>query len=184
MKRICVYCGASPGRDPTYARIARDLGARMAQERYGLVYGGGNVGLMGVLADAVLEAGGEVIGVIPESLVAREQAHYGVTRLIQVSTLHERKAEMERLSDGFLALPGGLGTLDELFEILTWSQLSIHEKPVGILNANGYYDPLLAFLDHAAAEGFLRGRREHFLAVVNSPTEAIEEFRTRFRRSS
>lgn len=184
MKRICVYCGASPGRSDVYGNLARELGKRISAEGFGLVYGGGNVGLMGMLADAILDSGGEVIGVIPESLVAREQAHYGVTRLIQVSTLHERKAEMERLSDAFLALPGGLGTLDELFEILTWSQLAIHEKPVALLNSNGYFDSLLEFLDHASVEGFLRGKREHFLAVANTPGEAVEEIAKRLRRSS
>lgn len=184
MKRICVYCGASPGRSEEYGNLARELGKRIAAEGFGLVYGGGNVGLMGIMADAVLDSGGEVIGVIPEQLVAREQAHYGVTRLIQVSTLHERKAEMERLSDAFLALPGGLGTLDELFEILTWGQLSIHEKPVALLNHNGYFDSLLRFLDHASAEGFLRGKREHFLTVANAPGEAIGDIAKRLRRSS
>lgn len=155
-KRICVYCGASPGHNPAYAEMAAQTGDTLARAGFGLVYGGGNVGLMGIIADAALAAGGEVIGVIPKSLEDREQAHRGLSKLIVVETLHQRKAEMERLSSAFLALPGGLGTLDELFEILTWAQLGIHKKPVALLDHEGYYAGLLQFLAHAAREGFLR----------------------------
>jgi uncharacterized protein (TIGR00730 family) len=156
LKRVCVFCGSNPGTRPEYADAARELASLMAGRRIGLVYGGGNVGLMGVLADAMLAAGGEVIGVIPASLVAREVAHHGVSELRVVQTMHERKALMNELSDGFVALPGGFGTLDEFFEILTWSQLGIHGKPCGLLNIAGYYDDLMLMLDRAVAEKFLR----------------------------
>ena len=156
MKRICVFCGANTGARPAYALAARKLASLMAGQRIGLVYGGGNVGLMGVLADSMLEAGGEVIGVIPASLVAREVAHSGLTELRVVQTMHERKALMTELSDAFIAMPGGFGTLDEFFEILTWSQLGIHGKPSGLLNVAGYYDNLLVMLDHAVSEQLLR----------------------------
>jgi len=155
MERICVFCGSNPGARPAFARAARDLGAELARRRIGLVFGGGSVGLMGEVADAVLEAGGEAIGVIPASLVARELAHAGCTELRVVATMHERKATMVELSSAFIALPGGLGTLDESFEILTWAQLGIHAKPFGLLNVEGYYTPLLAFLDSAVREGFV-----------------------------
>lgn len=156
LKRICVFCGANAGSRAEYAAAARDLAALLAGQKTGLVYGGGNVGLMGVIADAMLDAGSEVIGVIPASLVAKEVAHHGVTELRVVQTMHERKALMSDLSDAFIALPGGFGTLDEFFEILTWSQLGFHRKPCGLLNIAGYYDGLLKMLDHAVAEGFLR----------------------------
>jgi uncharacterized protein (TIGR00730 family) len=156
LKRICVFCGSNAGSRPEYAGAARELAALMAGRGIGLVYGGGNVGLMGVLADAMLAAGGEVIGVIPASLVAREVAHHGVSELRVVQTMHERKALMNELSDGFVALPGGFGTLNEFFEILTWSQLGIHGKPCGLLNVAGYYDDLLRMLDRAVGEKFLR----------------------------
>lgn len=156
MKRICVFCGANAGSRAEYATAARDLALLMAGQKIGLVYGGGNVGLMGIIADAMLDAGSEVIGVIPASLVAKEVAHHGVTELRVVQTMHERKALMSDLSDAFIALPGGFGTLDEFFEILTWSQLGFHRKPCGLLNIAGYYDGLLKMLDHAVAEGFLR----------------------------
>lgn len=156
MKRICVFCGSNAGSRPEYADAAREFASLMAGRRIGLVYGGGNVGLMGILADAMLAAGGEVIGVIPASLVAREVAHHGVSELRVVQTMHERKALMNELSDGFVALPGGFGTLDEFFEILTWSQLGIHGKPCGLLNVAGYYNDLLLMLDRAVAENFLR----------------------------
>lgn len=156
MKRICVFCGSNAGARPEYAGAARELASLLAERRIGVVYGGGNVGLMGVLADAMLAAGGEVIGVIPASLVAREVAHHGVSELRVVQTMHERKALMNELSDGFVALPGGFGTLDEFFEILTWSQLGIHGKPCGLLNIAGYYDDLMLMLDRAVAEKFLR----------------------------
>ena len=155
MERICVFCGSSPGARPAFARAAREVGAELARRGIGLVFGGGSVGLMGEVADAVLEAGGEAIGVIPASLVARELAHGGCTEMRVVATMHERKATMVELSSAFVALPGGLGTLDESFEILTWAQLGIHAKPFGLLNVEEYYTPLLAFLDSAVREGFV-----------------------------
>jgi uncharacterized protein (TIGR00730 family) len=155
MERICVFCGSSPGADPAYAEAAADLGRLLAGRGLGLVYGGGHVGLMGVLADAALAAGGRVTGVIPEALAAKELAHGGLTELVVVGSMHERKARMSELSDAFIALPGGIGTLEEWFEVWTWSQLGFQPKPCGMLNVAGYYDHLLAFLDHMTAERFL-----------------------------
>ena len=155
LKRIGVFCGSSPGGDPAFTEAAKAVGTELARRGIGLVYGGGNVGLMGVVADATLESGGEVIGVIPEALEGKELAHQGVTELRVVASMHERKALMEELSDGFVALPGGLGTFEELLEILTWSQLGIHRKPAGILNVSGYYDCLIAMFDHAVSQRLL-----------------------------
>jgi uncharacterized protein (TIGR00730 family) len=169
LKRICVFCGANTGSRPEYANAARELASLMASRGIGLVYGGGNIGLMGIIADAMLEAGGEVIGVIPASLVAREVAHRGVTELRVVQTMHERKALMNELSDAFIAMPGGFGTLDEFFEILTWSQLGIHCKPSGLLNVAGYYDDLLVMLDHGVREKLLRPEHR---ALVITDTDA------------
>jgi hypothetical protein len=169
MKRVCVFCGANAGFRPAYGIAAQGLAAVLARHGLGLVYGGGNVGLMGVLADSMLQAGGEVIGVIPQSLLAREVAHRGITDLRVVDTMHQRKALMNELSDAFIALPGGFGTLDEFFEILTWSQLGIHGKPSGLLNVSGYYDSLLAMLDHAVTEGLLRPAHR---ALVIADTDA------------
>ena len=152
--RICVFCGASPGRGATYLGLARSVGAGLATRGIGIVYGGGRVGLMGALADAALDAGGEVIGVIPRRLVDRELAHPGLTELHVVGSLHERKARMAELADGFVALPGGLGTLDELAEVASWAQLDLHTKPIGLLGAD-YWAPLLVWLDHAVGEGFV-----------------------------
>lgn len=156
MTRVCVYCGSSPGRRPVYLESAVRVGRTLARRGVGLVYGGASVGTMGAMADAALDAGGEVIGVIPRSLVDREVAHAGLTELHVVEGMHERKAKMTALSDGFLALPGGHGTLDELFEALTWAQLDIHDQPIAIWNVEGYWDPLLAMLDRAVDEAFLR----------------------------
>ena len=156
MKSLAVYCGSSSGARPAYARAARELGATMAARGIELVYGGGNVGLMGIVADAVLAGGGQVQGVIPRLLLERELAHAGCTRLHVVETMHERKMMMANLADAFIALPGGLGTLDELFEILAWAQLGIHGKPVGLLNTERFYDSLMTFLDHVERESFLR----------------------------
>lgn len=156
MKRICVFCGASAGAQPAYAHAAGAVGRMLAARGIGLVYGGGKVGLMGVVADAVMAAGGEVIGVIPEALMRREVGHGGLTELHVVGSMHERKARMADLSDGFIALPGGYGTFEEFFEVLTWSQLGIHPKPCGLLNVGGFYDPLLAMVDHAVREEFVR----------------------------
>ncbi len=155
MERICVFCGSNPGANPAYAEAAADLGRLLAGRGLTLVYGGGHVGLMGVLADAALAAGGRVTGVIPEALAAKELAHRGLTDLVVVGSMHERKALMSELSDAFIALPGGIGTLEEWFEVWTWSQLGFQPKPCGMLNVAGYYDHLLAFLDHMTAERFL-----------------------------
>jgi uncharacterized protein (TIGR00730 family) len=155
LRRACVFCGASPGRDPAFVAAARAVGARLAERRIGIVYGGGRVGLMGALADAALDASGEVIGVIPQGLVDRELAHPGLTELRIVATLHERKAVMADLSDAFIALPGGLGTLEELAEVTSWAQLELHAKPIGLLEVGDYWDPLLAWLDGAVENGFL-----------------------------
>lgn len=155
MKSICVYCGSNSGSKPVYAERARELGARLARENLQLIYGGGNVGLMGKVADAVLEHGGEVVGVIPEQLVQWEVAHKGVTRLEVVGNMHERKARMFDLADGFVALPGGFGTLDEMFEMLTWRQLGLGDKPCAFLDIDGFYAPLMTMLDRMVDQRFL-----------------------------
>jgi uncharacterized protein (TIGR00730 family) len=171
--RICVFCGSNPGSRPAYANAARALGTALARRGLGLVYGGGRVGLMGTIADAVLAAGGEAIGVIPEHLVARELAHTGLTELFVVPSMHERKARMAALSRAFVALPGGYGTLDETCEALTWTQLGLQSKPCGLLNVEGYYDPLLAFLDRAVGEGFLDPENRAILLVETDPERLI-----------
>lgn len=178
MNRICVFCGSSPGARADYASAARRLGRVLAAQGLGVVYGGANVGLMAELANAVLAAGGELIGVIPRSLVERDVAHTGVTELRVVDTMHERKAMMTELADGFIALPGGLGTLDELFEILTWAQLGLHAKPCGLLNVAGYFDGLEAFLDHALRERFLRRAHRDLLLVGATPEDLLGLLRT------
>lgn len=159
MKSICVYCGSNSGGKPAYAERATALGTRIARENLALVYGGGNVGLMGIVADAVLDAGGEVVGVIPQQLVDWEVAHRGVTRLEVVGSMHERKARMFDLSDAFVALPGGFGTLDEMFEMLTWRQLGLGAKPCAFLDVDDFYDPLLAMIDRMVAERFLHAEQ-------------------------
>lgn len=156
LKRICVFCGSSVGSRPAYAAAARELGRTLAERGLGIVFGGGKVGLMGVLADAALEAGGEAIGVIPEALVAREIGHNGLTKLHVVRSMHQRKTLMADLADAFIALPGGYGTFEEFFEAVTWTQLGIHQKPCGLLNVDGYYDALLALLGRAVTDGFVR----------------------------
>ena len=163
MKSVCVYCGSNAGGDPAYAAQAKALGARLAAEKLALVYGGGNVGLMGIVADAVLENGGEVVGVIPRQLVAWEVAHKGITRLEIVDSMHERKARMFDLSDGFVALPGGFGTLDEMFEMLTWRQLGLGDKPCAFLDVNGFWQPLMTMLDTMVRERFLHADQRHDL---------------------
>ncbi|AZU04952.1 hypothetical protein X907_2437 [Glycocaulis alkaliphilus] len=163
MKSICVYCGASPGGDPAYAAMARAVGFHLASEGYRLVYGGGQVGLMGVLADAAVDAGGAVTGVIPDFLHHREIAHPRVSDMRVVTSMHERKHVMAEESDAFIALPGGIGTMEELFEIWTWSALGRHTKPVGLINVNGYYDGLLAFLDRMQGDGFVQARHRDML---------------------
>ena len=155
MRSVCVYCGSNPGSRPVYAERAGQLGTRLAQEGLAVVYGGGNVGLMGIVADAALAAGGEVIGVIPEQLVGWEVAHRGITRLEVVANMHERKARMFDLSDAFVALPGAFGTLDEMFEMLTWRQLGLGDKPCAFLDVDGFFAPLVSMMDRMVAEGFL-----------------------------
>jgi uncharacterized protein (TIGR00730 family) len=173
MKSICVFCGSNSGTVPPYAEAARSLGRDLAQRNVRLVYGGGNVGLMGILADAVLSEGGEVIGVIPQALVAKELAHPGLTQLHVVGSMHERKALMGELSDAFLALPGGFGTLEEFCEVLTWAQLGLHLKPCGLLNVKGYYDLLLEFFGRAVREGFLHAKHRELVLVGETPEEVI-----------
>jgi uncharacterized protein (TIGR00730 family) len=174
MKRICVFCGSSPGARPAYRTAAANLGAALVARGMGLVYGGANVGLMSELAHSVLDAGGEVIGVIPRSLVQRELALTGLADLRITDSMQERKAVMADLADGFIAMPGGLGTLDELFEVLTWTQLGIHQKPSGLLNVEGYFDALLAFLDHAVAERFVKDAHRSMLIVEPEPHRLLD----------
>jgi uncharacterized protein (TIGR00730 family) len=171
MRSVCVFCGSSPGTRPAYAEAAQALGRALAAHGLGLVYGGGNVGLMGVVADAVLTAGGEVIGVIPHALMAREIGHTGVTTMHVVDSMHERKALMADQADAFIALPGGVGTFEELFEAITWTQLGLHAKPCGLLNVEGFYDDLLRFLDHAWAEGFIKPETR---AIVKASADVAE----------
>lgn len=172
--RICVFCGSSLGGDPAHQRAAAALGAELAARDIGLVYGGASVGLMGVVADAALEAGGEVIGALPEALADLEIAHEGLAELRIVASMHERKAQMADLSEGFIALPGGIGTLEETFEVWTWSQLSIHAKPVGLINVNGFYDGLEAFLDYMTAENFVKSVRRNIMLADSDPAALID----------
>ncbi len=173
MKNICIYCGSSAGTRPEYAEAARRVGRVLADQGVGLVYGGGQVGLMGIVADAVLERGGRVIGVIPDPLATEEVAHDGLTELHVVADMHQRKAMMADRADGFLTMPGGIGTFEEFFETLTWAALKLHQKPMGILNVAGYFDPLLALLDHAVAEGFLRTKHLGLLITSDDPEELV-----------
>lgn len=175
MRTLCVYCGSSPGADPAFVAAARAVGEAIAASGRRLVYGGGRVGLMGAVADAALAAGGEVVGVIPEALVAREAAHPGLTELRVVRSMHDRKALLADLADGFLALPGGLGTLEELFEAWTWGQLGIHAKPYGLLNVAGLFDPLLAFLDDLVGQRFIQPEHRAMLRVGGEPAALIAE---------
>ena len=179
IRHVCVYCGSRPGVNPAYAEAAHELGTRLAHAGIGLVTGGGNVGLMGVVADAALAAGGTAIGVIPQALLDREVGHEGMTELRVVQTMHERKAAMATLADAFVALPGGLGTLEEITEVLTWAQLGLHTKPCGLLNVDGYYTPLVAFLDHAVAEGFVHAERRADLLVESTPGALLDALRQR-----
>lgn len=173
MESVCVYCGSSPGRRPTYREAARALGRTLADRGLRLVYGGGSVGLMGALADAALGAGGDVVGVIPEALVDREEAKEAV-ELRVVASMHERKQEMVSLADAFVALPGGLGTVEELFEVLTWAQLGIHDDPIGLLEVEGYFDALLEWFDHAVAEGFVSDAHRELLVSAGDPTTLLD----------
>jgi uncharacterized protein (TIGR00730 family) len=176
MKRICVFCGSSPGARPEYAQAARQLGQALAGRDMGLVYGGGRVGVMGEIAAAAIQAGGEVIGVIPQGLVDKEIAFTELSDLRVVPSMHERKALMAELSDAFIALPGGLGTFEEFFEVLTWAQLSIHHKPCGVLNVAGYFAALMGFLDHAVGEQFIQPEHRSMLLVDESPEALLDRF--------
>jgi uncharacterized protein (TIGR00730 family) len=171
---VCVFCGSSPGARPAYAEAAGRLGRLLVDRQIGVVYGGGSVGLMGELADAVLEAGGEITGVMPRALVRKEIGHNGVGDLRVVESMHERKALMAELSDAFVALPGGLGTLEELFEVYTWSQLGLHQKPCGLVDVEGYYAGIASFLEHAVAERFLREEHRAMLMVERDPAALLE----------
>jgi uncharacterized protein (TIGR00730 family) len=171
---VCVFCGANAGASPAYAAAARALGRGLVERGYGLVFGGGSVGLMGVVADAVLDAGGEAIGVIPRALVERELAHQRATQMHVVSSMHDRKQLMHDLAGAFVAMPGGLGTLDETFEALTWLQLGVHRKPVGLLDVEGYYEPLLTWLERARADGFVPGQCADKLLVAKEPGALLD----------
>jgi uncharacterized protein (TIGR00730 family) len=176
VQRICVYCGSSPGHDPVYREAARAVGEELLARDLGLVYGGASVGLMGAVADSVLDGGGEAIGVIPEALESREVAHAGLTELEIVGSMHERKRRMVELADGFIALPGGLGTLEEITEVLTWAQLGIHEDPCGLLNVDGFYDHVAAHLDGAAEAGFLSPTHRELAQVESDAAALLDAF--------
>lgn len=173
MSRICVYLGSREGNRPIFRQATQALGVALAEQGHTLVYGGARIGLMGELANAVLAAGGEVIGVMPDHLVEREQAHFGLTELIRVPNMHERKATMAANSDAFIALPGGIGTFEELFEIWTWGYLGLHEKPIGLLNIDDFYGPLLTFLDSTVASGFLAQKTRDMLQDADTPAELL-----------
>jgi uncharacterized protein (TIGR00730 family) len=178
MKRLCVFCGSSHGANPAYAEAAVTLGTLLAKRGIGLVYGGGNVGLMGVIADAALAVGGEVIGVIPKSLADREVAHHGVTDLRVVDSMHTRKAMMADLSDAFIAMPGGVGTFEEFFEAITWTQLGLHRKACGLLNVAGFYTPLALFIDQAVSEGFIKPVHRAAIVVDDNPERLLDTLST------
>ena len=177
-KRICVFCGSSHGANPAYVDAAKNVGSELARRSIGLVYGGGNVGLMGVVADAVLASGGHVIGVIPEALMTKELGHKSIQDLRVVKTMHERKALMAELSDGFVALPGGIGTFEEFFEIVTWAQLGFHSKPCALLNVNAFYDPLLHLLDHAINEQFVKPKQRDLVLVESNFSTLLDRMAT------
>ena len=181
---LCVYCGSRSGEHPSYAQAADEIGRLLARQGGRLIYGGGRVGLMGVVADAVLAEGGEVIGVIPQTLMDREVGHPGLTELHVVQTMHERKRLMAEQADAFLALPGGIGTFEELFEVWTWRQLGYHDKPVGLLNIHGYYDDLLGFLDHTVAQGFLSPAQHGVLQVGTDPAALLEGLHARAQQAT
>ena len=173
--RICVYCGSSNGHDQTILEMASDFGCRLAHQNIGLVYGGSSLGVMGTLANAVMEDGGDVTGVIPENLFSKEVAHTGITKLITVADMHERKYKMADLADAFVALPGGFGTMEELFEIITWNQIGIIDKPVTLLNWNEFYTPLLEMIQHATEAGFIRQQNVKILQTAESVDECIQK---------
>jgi len=174
MQRVCVFCGSSTGNKPEYAVGARELGLVLAKQNIDLVYGGGHVGLMGIVADAAMSAGAKAIGIIPRCLADKEVAHKGLTELKVVHTMHERKAQMSELSDGFIAMPGGFGTLEELFEVITWAQLGIHKKPFGLFNVGGYFDKLIEFMDFQVAEGFVPQRHRDMIIVADEAEQLVE----------
>jgi uncharacterized protein (TIGR00730 family) len=176
MRHICVFAGSSPGIRPAYQEAAQTLGRELVKRGLGLVYGGASVGLMGIIANTVLEEGGEVIGVLPRGLFRREVPHRHLTALHEVGSMHERKALMADLADAFIALPGGYGTFDELFEITTWAQIGLHTKPIGLLNVAAYFDPLLALIDHATNEGFIQPFHSHLLLCKDTPAELLDSF--------
>ena len=178
MKSLCVYCGASPGHSPAYTIAAKQLAVTLVNQDIALVYGGGNVGLMGVIADEVLALGGKVTGVIPQALVDKEVGHTRLTQLHIVDNMHQRKALMAELSDGFIAMPGGIGTLEELFEVMTWAQLGFHQKPIGLLNVSGFYDGLLRFLEHTRQQGFLRASHLDILLSSPEPNDLLQQLKT------
>ena len=175
MPNICVYCGSSSGNDPAFVAAAAELGRSITQHGYGLVYGGASIGLMGTVADSVLTSAGVVTGVLPQSLADKEIAHPGLSELIITISMHERKTRMADLSDAFIALPGGLGTFEELFEIWTWAQLGFHQKPIAVLNINGYFDKLIEFLENSAAQGFIKVAHQEMLLVSDSSDELIHK---------
>jgi uncharacterized protein (TIGR00730 family) len=177
LNRICVFCGTNPGSRPAYGLAARELGRALAESEIELVYGGASVGVMGELADSVQEHGGHVTGIIPQQLMEKEAAHTGIRNLIVVASMHQRKSQMADMSDGFIALPGGIGTLEGFFEILTWGQLGIHAKPSGILNVEGYFDGLTDFLDHAVREGFLTEAHRQAIMVESEPSRLLDRLR-------
>jgi len=178
MKSLCIYCGSSPGATPVYAQAARELAQAMVEQDIALVYGGGNVGLMRIIADEVMRLGGQATGVIPEALLKKELGHNGLTQLHIVKDMHERKAMMADLSDGFIAMPGGVGTLEELFEVFTWAQLGFHQKPIGLLNVDGFYDGLLQFIQHMVSQRFLKGEQAEILIAEARPTDLLQRFRS------
>jgi uncharacterized protein (TIGR00730 family) len=178
ISRICVYCGSSSGRLEVYSDAARALAAELVNRNIGLVYGGASIGIMGLIADAVLDLGGQAIGVIPESLVRKEIVHINLTELHITKSMHERKSMMADLSDGFIALPGGIGTLEEIFEILTWAQLGFHRKPCGLLNVESYFDSLTAFLDHSVQERFVKQAHRQMLVVEKDPKVLLDRFKS------
>jgi len=177
LRRLCVFCGSSMGKRDAFQEAARELGSLLAAGSIELIYGGGNCGLMGVLADEVLKNGGRVTGVIPEGLMGKELAHLQLTKLHVVTDMHERKALMSSLADGFVALPGGFGTFEELFEVITWGQLGLQQKPIGLVNVEGFFDPVLELMDHAIREGFVRPEQRHLLVSSPSPKEVLQMIR-------
>ena len=175
MKNIVIFCGSSSGTNPIYTRVTKALGGLFVERNITLIYGAGNVGLMGVIADAVLEKGGKVIGAIPKFLEEKEVAHYGITELIVTDTMHQRKQKMADIAEGIIALPGGIGTLDELFEIFTWQQLGLHSNPIGLLNINGFYDHLIRHLEHMTEEGFLKSYHRDRIVIDSDPATLLNK---------